>query len=862
VIKLFINPNIINREKTDIKQMMNMFAKIVYFGSQFLKASVLCFVFFISNVSYAQNWLWAKSGYDFGGNDEGYSVSTDTWGNVFITGKFTGPTITFGTQTLTRTGTGNLYIVKYDTKGNVLWAKSPSGGYSEGRAVSTDFDGNVFVTGYFEGSITFGSITLTKAGIFIVKYDPNGNVLWAKGAGGSNDEGNSVSADAIGDVFVTGNYTSSTIVFGLTTLTNLGSKDVFIVKYDPNGNVLWAKSAGGSSYDEGNSVSSDRGGNVLVTGQYGSQTIVFDTSVLTNSSSVCTDLYIAKYDANGNLLWVKSEGGSNFDEGWGVCTDRANNIFLTGDFASPSLTLGPFTLTNTGNYDAFIAKFDPNGNILWAKSAEGVGMDFGFSVSTDTVGNVFMSGGNNDKITFGSIVLIPSSNAYDPMFIVKYDANGKLLCASGIDGGGDDLNSVSADLFGNAYISGDFVTFDVVIGNETLHKSGQADIFVAKWICNCPLTASISSDTSICSGQNCTLTASGGTSYLWSNSATTPSIIVSPITTTFYSVIVSNGNCSDTASTSITVYPRPTAIISGNTNICLGEITTLSVSGAGTYYWSTGSTSNSISISPNKSTSYDVIVTSTNGCKDTASTSILVTPFPVALVSINSTICEGNDIILSATGGSTYYWNTGEVTSSIQTKPKTSTNYSVIVSNGNCSDTAYTTVFVKPNPIANAGVDVTINGGSSSQLNATGGATYSWFPPDGLSCTNCQNPVANPLQTITYTVTVRDTNGCISTDKVTVTIDCGDIFVPNFFSPNSDGQNDLECVYGNCITSITFLIFDRWGEKIFETNDKQQCWDGTYKGKMLDDAVFAYYLKATFIDGKEIFKKGNISLVR
>ncbi len=97
---------------------------------------------------------------------------------------------------------------------------------------------------------------------------------------------------------------------------------------------------------------------------------------------------------------------------------------------------------------------------------------------------------------------------------------------------------------------------------------------------------------------------------------------------------------------------------------------------------------------------------------------------------------------------------------------------------------------------------------------------------------------------------------------VTVDLQCGEVFVPNAFSPNNDGENDLECVFGKCIQTMTFAIYDRWGEKVFDTTDPKKCWDGIYKGEVMNTAVFVYYLDATLITGEKIKKKGNISLVR
>ena len=523
--------------------------------------------------SNSQTWLWAKNAAGNGG--EGLSVSTDADGNVFVTGYFGGPTITFGSTTLTNAGNANVFLVKYDANGNVLWARSAGGtGFDEACSVSTDAGGNVFVTGYFTSpTITFGSTTLTNVGgfcsgmacanVFLSKYDATGNVLWAKSAGGaSDDRGFSVSADAGGNVFVTGCFQSPTIPFGFTTLTNAGAYDVFIAKYDANGNVLWAKSVGGANDDFGISLSTDAGGNTFITGWFDSPTITFGSTTLTNVGS--RNIFLSKYDAAGNVLWAKSAGGTDSDYGWSVSADAGGNVFVTGYFTSPTITFGSTTLTNLGGLcfgigcaDVFLAKYNATGNVLWAKNAGGASDDRGYSVSADPWGNAFVTGSFTSVITFGSITLT-DAGFVEPMFIVKYDATGNLLCASNLTGGGEDNNGVCADPFGNAYIGGDFYFLNLlIVGSDTLNNpTGAEDVFVAKYTCGCNLLASIQGDTSVCNGGNITFTASaiGGTSYLWSTGATGSSITVNPSATTTYMVIVSNGICTpDTVYKTLTV---------------------------------------------------------------------------------------------------------------------------------------------------------------------------------------------------------------------------------------------------------------------------------------------------------------------
>jgi gliding motility-associated-like protein len=179
--------------------------------------------------------------------------------------------------------------------------------------------------------------------------------------------------------------------------------------------------------------------------------------------------------------------------------------------------------------------------------------------------------------------------------------------------------------------------------------------------------------------------------------------------------------------------------------------------------------------------------------------------------------------------------------------------------------TAAGTVGITGSLSVDAGTSITIPMGTSTTLIGTGSAdwTYSWSPPGTLSCPACQTTTATPIVMTTYTLSVSS-DGCTGSDTVTVNIDytCGELFVPTAFSPNDDGNgNDVLKVYGKCITNLNFAIFDRWGEKIFETSDPAVGWDGTFKGKKLDTAVFVYYLTATW-NGTEVKQHGNVTLVK
>ena len=384
---------------------------------------------FIAKYDPSGNALWAKcaTGSSWA---EGYDVTSDADNNIIITGEFSPPYIILGTDTL-YTATANIwdntdvFIVKYDPSGNLIWAKSAGGcAFEDGASVSSDENNNIVVSGHFYSSfITFGTDTLYKCDslfspdIYIVKFDPMGNVLWAKSEGGSGwDNIKSITTDFNNNIITMGRYPDSTITFGTDTFTNFGSDNIFIVKYDSLGDVLWAKKCSGGTYKE---ITSDADNNYIITGYFSTSTITFGTEALTNAGS--NNIFIVKFDTSGNVLWAKSAGGNNSDGSNSVTTDFNNNIIITGNFQSPIVTFGTDTITNADSANIFIVKYDPSGNVLWAKST---GRGSATSIISDLNNNVIIMGGFwSASIAFGTTVLSNVSEGSYDIFIAKLNGS-------------------------------------------------------------------------------------------------------------------------------------------------------------------------------------------------------------------------------------------------------------------------------------------------------------------------------------------------------------------------------------------------------------------------------------------------------
>lgn len=449
-----------------------------------------------------------------GGNVFLKSHKIDASGNVFITGEFSsqvdfdpGP----GTVTLTSSGNADMFIAKYDASGNYLWAKGigSSSSNDNGSSLTVDGSGNLYVTGYFQGTVDFdpgaGTAELTNIGwddIFLAKYDASGNYVWAKVIGGTNtDLAVSVSLDGSGNILLTGTFTG-TVDFdpgsATTNLTSGGQSDIFLAKYDASGNFVWAKRLGGTSTDNVSYLTTDGSGNIYITGNYNG-TADFDPgagSANLTTFNGNTDLYLAKYNGSGEYVWAKSIGNSGSDCGVSISLDGSGNIHLTGyfqgtvDFDPGS---GTSNLTNVGGFDIFLAKYDNTGNHLWSKQLSGISLEESTSIALDGNGNVYLTGYFSGTVDFdpGSGTTNLTSNGGNDIFFAKYNVSGEYVWASAIGGTSTDCpNTISLDAGGNLYISGYFnqtVDFDPGSGTSNLTSlSGSNYGFVAVYSCTNP----------------------------------------------------------------------------------------------------------------------------------------------------------------------------------------------------------------------------------------------------------------------------------------------------------------------------------------------------------------------------------------
>lgn len=400
------------------------------------KYFILLLIILNCKYGYSQYWMCNAGGTNV---DEANSVTTDNNGNIYTTGYF-GVSAQFSTTiNFISAGASDIFITKHTSSGHLLWAVKAGGwGEDRGLAIKSDNLGNVYVTGFFYGTATFETQTINSLGaqdVFLAKYNTNGNLLWVVKAGGTNaDISNAVTIDNNGEITITGQFKESA-TFDTNTITSLIDPttgnyciNTFIAHYDNDGILLWVKHGACNKDSRGINISSDNTGNLFIVGQF-SDTISFDN---THYNTLNNAIFIIKFDVNGNEIWFRKIGGSLNNIAYGITTDLNQNILITGE-ASGTVTFFNNTnyfLTNPYNYQAFVAKYDNNGNLVWAVSDGSSSEVSSKAICNDSIGNVYITGVFKCKFSeyadiFGQGTF--NSVGYNDIFVSKFNASGQRL---------------------------------------------------------------------------------------------------------------------------------------------------------------------------------------------------------------------------------------------------------------------------------------------------------------------------------------------------------------------------------------------------------------------------------------------------
>lgn len=398
---------------------------------------------FIQKLDPDGNLIWG-AGMGSKKEERSNEITIDKDGNVLTTGYFEdstdfdpGP----GVYMLDAINKLDIFIQKLDSNGNFIWAKRMGGfGVDIAKSITTDSSGNIFLAGEFTNTADFdpgpGSFNLTSTSLyksgFIVKLNPMGDFIWAKALDGDFGINNiKIRTDQNGDALLTGSFWGE-VDFdpgpGTFNITAAAHQDIFVLKLDKFGDMLWAKSMGGFSFDTGNALVVDPIGNVYSTGFFAG-TIDFDPGPGTfylQGDGLSNDVYVQKLNSNGDFVWAKQIFGQSDLTTYDIAIDQDNKLYTLGTFTDSAdfdPGIGIYSLVSKGSTDFFVQKLDSAGNFIWAKSIGGGNEDAGRAITTDLKGNIITTGSFRDTVDFDPGVGIYNQidNGYFTPFVTKWD---------------------------------------------------------------------------------------------------------------------------------------------------------------------------------------------------------------------------------------------------------------------------------------------------------------------------------------------------------------------------------------------------------------------------------------------------------
>lgn len=429
------------------------------------------FAAFGSGKTQAANWPRTAGG---SGTDAAGGVTTDASGNVFVTGTFNG-VANFGLTQVS--GSSNqIFLTKYNSSGVLQWIKTAGGaGEDAASCVTVDNSGNSYIVGSFRNTALFDTIFVTSNGTddaFIAKYNSQGVIQWVRTMGGADqDVAFWAKVDGNGDIAVTGYFHGSPTFSNSTqSLVSSGNSDIWVAKYGSNGNLIWSVGAGGNSYDYGHCLTIGANNSVIISGEY-KTTATFGSTSLTNSGNESNG-FIAKLSNAGGWQWAKEMGGVGADAAYAVEVDATDNYYVVGSFSN-SATFGIDVLSSEGLTDGFISRVNSNGNFQWTRKFGGVSKDAAGGVSVAQNGNVYVSGSFANSVDMNGTNLVASGN--QDILVATYTQTGLLTQATKFGGSQNDQARAIHAIDNTAiYLCGYFEGTSVFGGFEINASSGSS----------------------------------------------------------------------------------------------------------------------------------------------------------------------------------------------------------------------------------------------------------------------------------------------------------------------------------------------------------------------------------------------------
>jgi len=808
-------------------------------------------------------------------------IDTDPLGNIFVTGYTTSSNFPIANAfQSTLNSASDAFVVKFDANCNLKWSTFYGGNSSdEPRDIAVNYKGDATLVGFVWSTNLFvpNAVQPSYGGGnsdgFVAQFDSSGTLNWATYYGGNSSEViQGITVDQYSNYFLTGvTWGTFPLVDPYQNSLN-GTADIFIVKLDSLGTPKWSTFYGGSSSDVGHTAASDLHGGIIVSGgtmstdfpiqnayqptNAGSRdiciikfyepcpgvitnpqnaTICYGDSILLegsfqNTQGVYRDTLISAKGCDSVLVTVLSVNSANTTLTISICS--GDSVYLGGTYQKSAGTYYDSLLSGYGcdsiittnllvdlvhviqldlgicsGDSAFLGGSYQTTSGIYTDSLMTISGCDSVIITTLTVDLIIVNS-LSFGICIGDSLLLSgmyqnSSGIYHDTLTAVLGCDSIVISTLSVNPQYDTALSLSICAGDSLFLEGSYQTSSGIYFDTLLSVNG-CDSSITTMLNLLP-GVNTAASMSICSGDSVLL---GG--------------VYRTISGVYIDTLTAFNGCDSLVTITLSIDPLINQFVS--INICAGD----SVFAGGLHQTTSG-------------TYYDTI--GTGSCDSIVITTLIVAP--VYITSESMSICAGDSLLL----GGAYQETPGVYTDSLITV-------------FGCDSVVVTNLSIATIPLVSAGSNDTICAGASIKLSASNETNYIWEPAESLNNPNIANPVASPEITTTYTLFVLD-NGCLGQDEVTIVVDhdC-DLFIPNIFSPNGDGNNDQLYVHGKGIETIHFVLFNRWGEKVFEATDKNQGWDGTFKGKPLNMGVYVYFVEGSFTNGIKIAEHGNVTLVR
>ncbi len=824
-----------------------------------------------------------------------------------------------GDRTAPVKGGVDYWLIKLNATGTAIQWQAAYGGSTtnQGYTCVAARSGGYYLSGFSNSGVSGDKSEASKGAfdIWVVKTDALGNMTWNKTLGGSDWESALVASEALDGGYLAAGYSRSGIS-GDKTESNRGGSgdDYWIVKTDASGNLRWNKTLGGSGADQPYALLQTADSGYIIGGLSNSPV----SGDKTEGSRGVNDFWILKLDTARNITWQRTLGGSGEDQLFSLF-QTMDGGYITGG-ASASGISGERTEASNGGFDYWMLKLNLSGGIQWQKAFGGSGDDY-LRVIRPTSDRGYILGGYsnspvsgdkaegtrggsdfwiiklapcdttvqvNDSFCIGDSYRLPGGSTvaapgiyYDTLTNVRgcdsvvittldYYTDDIHMRAAGIlgpdtvfcTGESRVLNAALAGAAGYVWSTGAISSSITVMQTdvyrvEITSVNGCVGRDTVSITFNSVPVVNLGIDTGICDHDVPLILAAPqppGTHYLWSNGLSDTAMAVTRTGT--YWLEASIGNCKGSDTIRITVTPAPDVHIGADTIICeqFPLRTGTEISGAD-YLWNTGAATPYIRVSTTGNYHLEVNL---EGCivRDT----ILVTAMPPPDIDLgeDGDICPEETIVLDGAygSGSTYIWNTGSTSADISvTVP--GLYWVQVTSEHQCIGSDSILLSYHPRPTVSLGIDTTVCEETPLRLSPRQTNAESLLWPDGSTGNTLDIKYGG-----TYIVTGINKCGAVS-DTIEITQIFCDIWLPNAFTPNGDGVNDVFRVLGNTgrLEGFSLGVYNRWGQRIFHTNDKYQGWDGVYNGSGALLGTYVYVLEYN-IAGKPYLQKGNFHLLR